>query len=72
MNDRWKHQVKTGLPWGIFMTVLMALFQMKEKPLLIQLNDGQFYFRLVCFLLFGVFVLGYSSWKALVNRRKKG
>jgi ABC-type transport system involved in Fe-S cluster assembly fused permease/ATPase subunit len=56
MNDRWKYQVKTGLPWGIFMTVL---------------NDGQFYFRLICFLLFGVFVLGYSSWKAKTKRETK-
>ncbi len=71
MNDRWKYQVKTGLPWGIFMTVFMAIYQMKEKPLLIQLNEGQFYFRLVCFLLFGVFVLGYSSWKAMTKRETK-
>ena len=50
MSERWKYQIKTGLPWGIFMTVFMIL---------------------VAYILLGIFVLGYSSWKSKVKRESK-
>lgn len=68
MNERWKYQLKVGLPWGVFMTVFMALFNMTEKPLVDLVQTGFFYFQMVGFLLFGIFVLGYSSWKSKIRR----
>lgn len=68
MSERWKYQVKVGLPWGIFMTVFMALFGMGDKPFSEQIQSWVFYFQMSCFLLFGVFVLGYSSWKSKMRR----
>lgn len=68
MNERWKYQLKVGLPWGIFMTVFMALFNMNDKPIADLVQTGFFYFQMIGFLLFGVFVLGYSSWKSKIRR----
>ena len=69
MTERWKYQIKTGGFWGLFMTIFMALFQMKEIPLSVQFTSFQFYFRFVVFMLVGIFVLGYSSWKAKNKRQ---
>ena len=43
----------------------------KEKPLATQINDSNFYFRAIGFLLFGIFALGYSSWKSKTKRENK-
>jgi hypothetical protein len=63
MSERWKYQIKTGGFWGLFMTVFMALYESKEIPLQEQLTSSQFYFRLVFFLIMGIFILGYFTWK---------
>ncbi len=68
MSERWKHQINTGAPWGVFMIVTTLVFGLKEKPFSTQIADSGFYFRAVGYILFGVFVLGYSSWK---NKTKK-
>ena len=63
MSERWKYQIKTGGIWGLFMAAFMAFFEIKENPILEQLSSFQFYFRLVCFELVGIFILGYFTWK---------
>ncbi len=65
MNERWKYQVKTGLFWGVFMTLFNVLFEIKEKSLNEQFTSPNFYIRLVCFTLAGIFILGYFNWKAM-------
>ncbi len=71
MTERWKYQLKTGGFWGVFMIVFTTAFALKEKPFAIQIADSGFYIRAVGFLLFGVFALGYSSWKAKIKRESK-
>ena len=71
MNERWKYQLKTGGFWGVFMIVFTTLYALKEKPLATQINDSNFYFRAIGFLLFGIFALGYSSWKSKTKRENK-
>ncbi|MFY0481603.1 hypothetical protein ACI6PS_03280 [Flavobacterium sp. PLA-1-15] len=68
MSERWKYQLKVGLPWGIFMTVFMAIFNMDEKPLTELVQTWFFYFQMAMFLVVGVFILGYSSWKSKIRR----
>ena len=63
MSERWKYQIKNGGSWGLFMAVFMVLFNLKENSLYEQLNSIQFYFRLAGFLLVGIFILGYFTWK---------
>jgi hypothetical protein len=63
MSERWKYQIKTGAPWGVFMIAITTFFGLKENPFMSQIADPNFYFRAVGFILFGIFALGYSSWK---------
>ncbi len=71
MTERWKYQLKTGGFWGLFMIVFTTVLALKEKPLATQMADYNYYIRAVGVLLFGVFVLGYSSWKSKIRRESK-
>ena len=71
MSERWKYQIKTGLPWGVFMTVFMILFEIKEVSFIDQVSKPFFYFKAVSYILLGIFVLGYSSWKSKIKRQTK-
>jgi hypothetical protein len=69
-NERWKYQIKMGGFWGIFMSVFLLLFELKEKPILEQLSSTNFYIRALGYVVVGIFVLGYFSWKAKVEKEK--
>jgi hypothetical protein len=69
MSERWKYQLKYGLFWGIFMTVFMTLFDIKEKPITVQLTSVEFYIRAISFMVMGVFFLGYMGWREKVKRQ---
>ena len=71
MTERWKYQTKTGGFWGVFMIVFTTIFALNEKSFETQIADSNFYLKAVAYLLFGVFVLGYSSWKAKIKRENK-
>ena len=68
MNERWKYQIKTGGIWGIFMTVFNVLFDIKETPFLEQVATPNFYIRATAYIIVGIFVLGYFSWKSKVKQ----
>jgi len=70
MSERWKYQLKMGGFWGIFMVVFMTLFELKEKTISQQLSENNFYIRAVSYIVIGIFVLGYFSWKEKVKREK--
>jgi hypothetical protein len=71
MTERWKYQLKTGGFWGVFMIVFTTVFALKEKPFATQIADSNFYIKAAGFLLFGIFVLGYSSLKSKIKRESK-
>ena len=71
MSERWKYQIKKGGFWGVFMILFTTVFALKEKPFATQIVDPAYYFRGVGYLFFGVFALGYSSWKAKIKRESK-
>ena len=64
MTARLKYQLVSGGFWGLFMTLFNMLFEIKEKPLSVQLSTVDFYVRALAFILVGIFVLGYINWKA--------
>ena len=68
MNERWKYQLKMGGFWGVFMVIFMTLFELKEKTVSQQLSENNFYVRAVSYIVIGIFVLGYFSWKEKVKR----
>lgn len=70
MSERWKYQVKVGGLWGLFMIVFSTWYLTEKTPLEKQLADNGYYFRAIGYLLFGIFVLGYSSWTA--KKRREG
>jgi hypothetical protein len=67
MSERWKYQIKYGGIWGVFMTVFNVLFELKEKPIGVQITSQNFYIRAVAFILIGIFVLAYFNWKQKVK-----
>ena len=68
MSERWKYQIKSGGIWGVFMTVFNVLFELKEKPIGVQVTSQNFYIRAVAFILIGIFVLAYFNWKQKVKK----
>jgi hypothetical protein len=68
MSERWKYQLKMGGFWGVFMVVFMTLFELKEKSVPQQLSENNFYIRAASYIVIGIFVLGYFSWKEKVKR----
>ena len=68
MSERWKYQLKMGGFWGVFMVIFMTLFELKEKTISQQLSENNFYIRAVSYLVIGIFVLGYFSWKEKAKR----
>ncbi len=68
MSERWKYQIKTGGSWGIFMNAFMILFEIKQVPFLEQVAKPEFYIRGILYILIGIFVLGYFTWKSKIKR----
>jgi putative Mn2+ efflux pump MntP len=68
MSERWKYQLKTGGIWGVFMVIVITVFDLKDKPLIEQLSSWNFYVRSIIYIGIGIFVLGYFNWKAKEKR----
>jgi hypothetical protein len=64
MSERWKYQIKMGGIWGVFMTVFNVLFDIKETPFSAQVAAPTFLFKAIAYILVGIFVLGYFTWKS--------
>jgi len=71
MSERWKYQIKMGGIWGVFMTVFNVLFDIKEIPFSEQITSTLFYIRAVAYIIVGIFVLGYFTWKSNVKRQNR-
>ena len=65
MNERWKHQTKSGLTWAIVTLMILTLFDYNNN------TWGKFMYRSIVFTLIGVFVLGYLSWKRKIKTSTK-
>lgn len=71
MSERWKYQIKTGTFWGIFMSIFMILFDIKEHSIEQQIGKPEFWIRTIAYLALGIFVLGYINWKGKMKRENK-
>jgi len=65
MNERWKHQTKSGLTWAIVTLIILTLFDYNNN------TWEKFMYRSIVFTLIGVFVLGYLSWKRKIKTSTK-
>lgn len=63
MGERWKYQVKKGLPFGIIMPILLTIFEGYGASYAEAFLSVRFLIQLGVFLFFGIFVIGYSYWR---------
>ena len=71
MSERWKYQIKMGGIWGVFMSVFMILFDIKTISVAEQLSQPSFYIRAVGYIVLGIFVLGYFTWKSKMKQQNR-
>lgn len=70
MSKRWQHQIFIGLFFTLFMTFGFALLEIYNTSLKEVLLSKTIYIRFFTFLTFGIFILGYFSWKTIVDKKK--
>ena len=65
MSERWKYQIKTGLPFGIVMPIIMTLFEWygTSETFAEAFFTMKFLIKLIVFVTIGVFLIGYSYWR---------
>ena len=61
MSERWKYQIKIGLFWGLFMSIMSTFTS--EKKLVEEMHEGRIYWRFILNLFVGIFFMGYLFWK---------
>ena len=68
MSERWKFQLKNELIWGLLVSFIMAGFDLFEMSIENALLSNKNLFRMLLFILTGVFVVSYFSWKKKLIR----
>ena len=65
MNERWKYQIKKGLPFGIIMPIVITSIDWygTSDTFTQAFVSKKFLVELIVFLLVGIFAIGYSSWR---------
>jgi len=65
MNERWKHQIRAGLPFGIIMPVIMTLFDWfgTSASFTEAFFTMKFLVKFIVFMILGIFLIGYSNWR---------
>lgn len=65
MSERWKHQIKMGLPFGIAMPIMITLFDWwgTSETFAEAFLTKKFLIKFVVFMFLGIFLIGYSSWR---------
>lgn len=71
MSERWKFQLKFGIFWGLFMGFCTIFFEGKQNAIQEELTSPKFYLRMSIYLLLGIFLLGYLSWKGKDPKNNK-
>jgi cytochrome c biogenesis factor len=63
MSERWKCQIKSGLPFGLLLPIVLGLFDWYGTSFSEAFFTIKFLISLLVFLLGGIFVIGYYNWK---------
>jgi cytochrome c biogenesis factor len=67
MNERWKYQIKSGLPFGLLLPIGLGLVDCYGTSFSEAFFTLKFLITLLIFLFLGIFVIGFNNWK---ERRK--
>jgi len=68
MSERWKFQLKNGLIWGLLVSFIMAGFDLFEMSIEDALLSNKNLFRMLLFIVTGIFVVSYFSWKQKIKK----
>ena len=73
MSERWKYQIKVGFIWSFSLNLLMTLatFDWDKKANFEEIFTIKYFFKLLFLVLAGIFIVGYSSWKAKLKKAGK-
>ncbi len=63
MSERWKYQIKKGLPFGLIMPILLTIVEAYGTSYQEAFFSKRFLGLLAIFLFAGVFIIGYSYWR---------
>ena len=63
MSERWKYQIKSGLPFGLLLPIVLGLFDWYGTSFSDAFLTKKFLINLIIFLFGGIFVIGYFNWK---------
>ena len=71
MTDRWKYQIKTGGLWGFATATLLSLINLTEVTFEEEFLTKRYLIKLMFFLITGIFIVGYLSWKKKIKEKNK-
>lgn len=63
MSPRWKYQIKSGLPFGLLMPVVLGIIEWFGTSFSEAFLTLKFLISLLVFLFGGIVVIGYFNWK---------
>ncbi|WP_396156141.1 hypothetical protein [Flavobacterium sp.] len=63
MNERWKYQIKSGVPFGILLPIVLGLLDWYGTSFSEAFFTLKFLISLLVFLFLGIFVIGYYNWR---------
>ncbi len=70
MSERWKFQLKNGLIWGLIMSFLMYAVDTIDMSFRDAFLTRKNLFRILFFVITGIFLVGYFSWKKKIKSEK--
>ena len=68
MSERWKFQLKYGFIWAFMVSFIMAGFDLLEMSIEDAFLSKRNLFRMLFFVLSGIFVVSYFSWKKKIKK----
>jgi cytochrome c biogenesis factor len=63
MSERWKCQIKSGLPFGLLLPIFLGLLDWYGTSFSEAFFTLKFLITLLVFLFLGIFVIGYYNWR---------
>lgn len=63
MSERWKCQIKSGLPFGLLLPIFLGLLDWYGTSFSQAFFTLKFLITLLVFLFLGIFVIGYYNWR---------
>nr|WP_314839622.1 hypothetical protein [uncultured Flavobacterium sp.] len=67
MSERWKYQLKIGSIWGISFSLTLQVFDLLNMSFSQAFLSQRSLLRMLFFIVTGIFVVSYFSWKQKIK-----